>query len=107
MSEWTISQALARLGVVLPPRPQRLSSSSEVLHVTQGSDQGGLAGFRAELQAGRLARQRRRHAEQRIAARVAALGFAEVRAYLEDRLIEREWLLAEVAAELADGRCGG
>jgi len=77
VSEWTISQALARLGVVLPPRPQR------------------------------LARQRRRHAEQRIAARVAALGFAEVRAYLEDRLIEREWLLAEVAAELADGRCGG
>jgi hypothetical protein len=52
----------------------------------------------------RLARQRRRHAQERIAARAAALGFTDVRAYLEDRLIEREWLLAEVAAELAADR---
>jgi AraC-like DNA-binding protein len=70
-SEWTITQAITTLGIVLPPRPAR------------------------------LARQRRRHAEERIAARVAALGFTDVRAYLEDRLIAREWLLAEVAAELA------
>jgi hypothetical protein len=34
----------------------------------------------------------------RIAARVAALGFAEVGAYLADRVLERAWLLAEVAA---------
>jgi AraC-like DNA-binding protein len=73
-SEWTITQALATLGIVLPPRPQR------------------------------LALQRRRHAEDRIANRVAELGFADVRAYLEDRLIQQEWLLAEVAAELGAHR---
>jgi AraC-like DNA-binding protein len=73
-SEWTITKALATLGIVLPPRPQR------------------------------LAWQRRRHAEERIAVRVAALGFVDVRAYLEDRLIEREQLLVEVAAELAADR---
>jgi hypothetical protein len=44
---------LATLGIVLPPRPKR------------------------------LALQRRRHAGERIAARVAALGFVDVRAYLE------------------------
>ncbi len=73
-SEWTITKALATLGITLPPRP------------------------------GRLARQRRRHAEERIAARMAALGFVDVRAYLVDRLIEQEWLLAVVAAELAADR---
>jgi AraC-like DNA-binding protein len=73
-SEWTIGQALTTLGIVLPPRPQQ------------------------------LALQRRRYAQEPIAARVAALGFADVRAYLVDRLIEREWLLAEVAAELAADR---
>ncbi len=57
---------LTALGVVLPPRPQR------------------------------LALQRRRYAQERIARRVAELGFAEVRAYLEDRLVEREWLLVDV-----------
>jgi hypothetical protein len=73
-SEWTVTKVLTGLGIVLPPRPER------------------------------LARQRRRHAEERIAARVVELGFAEVRAYLEDRLIGREWLLAEVAAELSADR---
>jgi AraC-like DNA-binding protein len=73
-SEWTVTQALATLGIVLPPRPQR------------------------------LALQRRRHAEERIAGRVAELGFAAVGAYLEDRLIGREWLLADVAAELGAHR---
>lgn len=74
MSEWTITQALATLGIALPPRPER------------------------------LARQRRRHAEERIAARVAELGFTDVQAYLEARLIEHEWLLVDVAAELAADR---
>ncbi len=73
-SEWTVTKALATLGVVLPPRPERLS------------------------------RQRRRHAEDRIGARVATVGFAEVRAYLEDRLIQQERLLVDVAAELAADR---
>ncbi len=73
-SEWIVTHALAALGISLPPRPER------------------------------LARQRRRHAGERIAKRVVELGFAEVRAYLEDRLIEREWLLTDVAAELAADR---
>jgi AraC-like DNA-binding protein len=73
-SEWTVTQVLATLGVVLPPRPQR------------------------------LAQQRRHHAEERIAGRVVELGFAGIGAYLEDRLIGQEWLLVEVAAELGAHR---
>jgi hypothetical protein len=73
-SEWTVTQVLATLGVVLPPRPQR------------------------------LAQQRRLHAEERIAGRVVELGFAGIGAYLEDRLTGQEWLLVEVAAELGAHR---
>jgi hypothetical protein len=51
-----------------------------------------------------LARQRRRHAEERIASRVAELGFAAVEVYLVDRLINHERLLADVAAELGAHR---
>jgi len=74
VSEWAVTEALTAQGVVLPSRPQR------------------------------LAMQRRRYAQERIAKRVAELGFADVRAYLADRLIEREWLLADVAAELGAHR---
>jgi hypothetical protein len=49
-------------------------------------------------------RQRRRHTEERIAARVAQLGFIGVRAYLADRVVGQAWLLAEVAAELVAHR---
>jgi AraC-like DNA-binding protein len=73
-SEWTISQALATQRVTLPSRPEQ------------------------------LARQRRRFAQQRIANLVVELGFADVRAYLADRLIGREWLLADVAGELGAHR---
>jgi AraC-like DNA-binding protein len=73
-SEWTISQALATQHITLP--------------------------FRRE----QLARQRRRFAQQRIAKLVGDLGLPDVQAYLEDRLIQREWLLAEVAAELGAHR---
>jgi hypothetical protein len=52
----------------------------------------------------RLAAQRRRYTEERIAVRVAALGFADVDAYLVDRVVERAWLLADVAVELAAHR---
>jgi AraC-like DNA-binding protein len=74
VSQPTVTQALATLSVALPPRPQRLSL------------------------------QRRGHAQQRIALRVIELGFAAVGAYLEDRLIQREWLLVDVAAELGAHR---
>jgi len=52
----------------------------------------------------RLAAQRQRYTEERIAARVAALGFADVGAYLADGVMQRRWLLVEVAAELAAHR---
>jgi hypothetical protein len=72
--DWQVQAALSRLAVRLAPRPQRLAA------------------------------QRRCYTEQRIAARVAALGFADVGAYLADRVMQRGWLLAEVAAELAAHR---
>jgi hypothetical protein len=72
--DWQVQAALARQGVRLAPRPQRLAA------------------------------QRRRHTEERVAARVAALGFPDVEAYLTDRVVEQGWLLAEVAAELGAHR---
>jgi hypothetical protein len=74
VSDWQVQAALSRLAVRLAARPQRLAA------------------------------QRRRYTEQRIAARVAALGFANVESYLTDRVVERGWLLAEVAAELGAHR---
>jgi Type II/IV secretion system protein len=72
--DWQVRAALSRLPVRLASRPQRLAA------------------------------QRRQHTEERIAARVIELGFADVRAYLLDRVVERAWLLADVAAELAAHR---
>jgi AraC-like DNA-binding protein len=74
VSDWQVQAALSRLAVRLAPRPQRLAA------------------------------QRRRYTEERIAARVAVLGFNDVGAYLVDRVLERGWLLAEVAAELGAHR---
>ncbi len=70
MSHWTMTKALATLGIVLPPRPQR------------------------------LALQRRHHAEQQITRRVVQLGFHDLHAYLTDRVLHRQWPQAAVAAEL-------
>jgi hypothetical protein len=72
--DWQVTGALVRSGVRLAPRRER------------------------------LARQRRRHAEERIAARVFELGFADMQAYLLDRVVQQGWLLADVAAELAAHR---
>jgi len=72
--DWQVQAALGRLAVRLAARPQR------------------------------LAQQRRRYTQEWIAARVAALGFANVESYLTDRVVERGWLLAEVAAELGAHR---
>jgi hypothetical protein len=72
--DWQVQAALSRLGVRLPPRPQR------------------------------LAQQRRRYTEERIADRVIELGFADVQAYLVDQVMQQGWLLAEVATELAAHR---
>jgi len=74
VSDWQVQAALSRLAVRLAPRPQRLVA------------------------------QRRRYTEERIAARVAVLGFADVEAYLADRVVARGWLLAEVTAELGAHR---
>jgi hypothetical protein len=59
VGDWQVQAALARSGVRLAPRPQRLAA------------------------------QRRSYTEQRIAARVAQLGFADVGAYLADRVVQR------------------
>jgi hypothetical protein len=72
--DWQVQAALTQSGVRLASRPQRLAA------------------------------QRRRYTQERIAARVAALGFADVGDYLADRVVQRGWLLAEVAAELAAHR---
>jgi hypothetical protein len=74
VSDWQVQAALSRLAVRLAHRRQR------------------------------LAQQRRRHTEERIAAHVAQLGFTDVGAYLADRVVQRGWLLAEVAAELGAHR---
>jgi hypothetical protein len=74
VGDWQVQAALSRLAVPLAPRPQRLAA------------------------------QRQRYTEERIAARVAQLGFADVGAYLVDRVVEQAWLLAEVAAELGAHR---
>jgi hypothetical protein len=74
VNDLEVQAALAWSGVRLAPRPQRLAA------------------------------QRRRYTEERIVARVAQLGFADVEAYLVDRVVERAWLLAEVAAELGAHR---
>jgi hypothetical protein len=74
VGDWQVQAALARSGVRLASRSQRLAA------------------------------QRRRYTEERIANLATALGFAEVRAYLVDRVVERGWLLAEVAAELGAHR---
>jgi hypothetical protein len=74
VGDWQVQAVLARSGVRLAPRTQRLAA------------------------------QRRRHTEQRIAARVAELGFADVGDYLTDRVVQQAWLLAEVAAELGAHR---
>jgi hypothetical protein len=62
------------------------------------------SGVRLASRSQRLAAQRRRYTEQRIAARVAELGFADMGAYLADRVVQQGWLLAEVAAELGAHR---
>ena len=69
-TQWLVSQALTDLDVRQQPRPERLAT------------------------------QRRRAAEERIAARVGELGFADAQAYLSDRVAERGWLLSAVVAEL-------
>jgi hypothetical protein len=72
--DWQVQAALARLQVRLAPLRERRAA------------------------------QRRRYTEERIVARVVALGFADVGTYLVDRVAEQGWLLAEVAAELAAHR---
>jgi AraC-like DNA-binding protein len=74
VSEWTVKRALRRVGVTLLPRAER------------------------------LARQRRHATQQRLTARAAKLGFADLGAYLADRLLVRMWPLVEVTAELGTHR---
>jgi hypothetical protein len=69
-TQWLVSQALGEFAVRLQDRSER------------------------------LAQQRRRAADEWVAARVVELGFADVRGYLVDQVAERGWLLSAVVAEL-------
>lgn len=60
----------------------------------------GELGVRLHDRLARLAQQRRRAAEERVAARVVELGFFDVRAYLVDRVAGRGWARSAVVAEL-------
>ena len=48
----------------------------------------------------RSARQRRRATDRRLTKRTAQLGFADLGAYLVDRVIQQRWPLSQVAVEL-------
>jgi hypothetical protein len=48
----------------------------------------------------RSARQRRRATDQRLTQRASQLGFADLGAYLADRVTERAWPLVQLAGEL-------
>jgi hypothetical protein len=48
----------------------------------------------------RSARQRRRATDQRLTRRAGQLGFADLGAYLADRVTKRAWTLVQVASEL-------
>ncbi len=52
----------------------------------------------------RSARQRRLATDQRLTERAAQLGFADLGAYLVDRVTERTWTLPQVASELGVNR---
>jgi len=52
----------------------------------------------------RSARQRRRTTDQRLTKRAAKLGFADLGAYLADRVAQRAWTLVQVASELGIDR---
>jgi hypothetical protein len=74
VSEWTVKRSLRQVGVKRLPRAER------------------------------LARQRRHATQQRLTARAAELGFADLGAYLTDRLLVHRWPLVEVTAELGAHR---
>jgi hypothetical protein len=79
VSQWTVKQALMQGGVKLPPRAER------------------------------LARQRRHATDQRLTARAAELGFADVQAYLGDRLLARGrcWPRSPPNSAPTAGPCSG
>jgi hypothetical protein len=87
----------ARLGQTPPqpaatPAPSSPGSPPSWGAGLAGTGGAGAVGGAAAAPPQRLAQQRRRHTEDRIAARVAQLGFADVKAYLVDRVVEQAWL---------------
>jgi len=64
----------------------------------------GEAGIHRSSPKVRSARQRRRAIDQRLTERAAELGFADLGAYLADRMSERAWALIQVASELGIDR---
>jgi hypothetical protein len=58
------------------------------------------AGIQRSSPTARSARQRRRATDRRLTKRTAQLGFADLGAYLVDRVIQQRWPLSQVAVEL-------
>jgi hypothetical protein len=88
-------QALSDAGYSLPRLAQQLGTTEWVVSQALGE-----FGVQRQDRRARLAMQRRRAAEERVAGRVAELGFVDVQAYLMDRVAKREWLVSAVVAEL-------
>ena len=62
------------------------------------------AGIRRSSPKARSAWQRRRATDRRLTERVVQLGFADLGAYLSDRVTQRTWTLTQVAGELGVNR---
>jgi hypothetical protein len=62
------------------------------------------AGIRRASPKVRSARFRRRTTDRRLTKRAGQLGFADLRAYLADRVTQRAWTLPQVASELGIDR---
>jgi hypothetical protein len=88
-------QALSDAGYSVPGLAEELGASRWLVPQAMGE-----LGVRLQPRRERLAQQRRRAAEERVTGRVIELGFADVRAYLVDRMVARGWLLSAVVAEL-------
>jgi AraC-like DNA-binding protein len=91
----TCLQVLSDSGCSVPQRAEDLDTTP-----WQVSRALRELGVRLQDRRARLALQRQRAAEKRVTERAAQLGFADVRAYLVDRVAERGWVRSAVATEL-------
>jgi hypothetical protein len=79
-------QTLSDAGYSMPRLAEKLGTTRWLVAQTLTD-----LGVRLQDRRGRLAVQRRLAAEERVAGRVAELGFVDAQAYLVDRVAERGW----------------